>query len=133
MSTTRKTLNVKLYGNLGGDPELRSTRAQVITRSFYDPILDDAVEREFQKPGREFRTFSIAVNAKDADGQPITRWHRCIDWNGLSATYRKGDRVAVSGFFVVRTFEKDGETKSYRELVVTAASLEKMKVREQAA
>jgi len=133
MSTTRKTLNVKLYGNLGGDPELRSTRAQVITRSFYDPILDDAVEREFQKPGREFRTFSIAVNAKDADGQPLTRWHRCIDWNGLSATYRKGDRVAVSGFFVVRTFEKDGETKSYRELVVTAASLEKMKVREQAA
>jgi single-stranded DNA-binding protein len=133
MSTTQKTLNVKLFGNLGGDPELRSTRAQIYTRSFYDPILDDAVEREFQKPGREFHTFSIAVNAKDADGQPITRWHRCIDWNRLTATYRKGDRVALTGFFVVRTFEKDGETKSYRELVVTGASLERMKVREQAA
>ncbi len=133
MSTTQKTLNVKLYGNLGGDPELRTTRAQVYTRPVYDAIIDEPVEREFQKPGREFRTFSIAVNAKDADGQPLTRWHRCIDWNGLSANYRKGDRVAVSGFFVVRTFEKDGETKSYRELVVTGASLEKMKVREQAA
>jgi single-stranded DNA-binding protein len=133
MSTAQKTLTVKLYGNLGGDPQLRSTSAQVITRPVYDPLLDDAVEREFQKPGREFRTFSIAVNAKDADGQPITRWHRCIDWNGLTATYRKGDRVALSGFFKVRSYEKDGETKTFRELVITGARLEKMKVREQAA
>jgi single-stranded DNA-binding protein len=134
MSTTQKTLNVKLYGNLGGDPELRSTRDQVITRSVYDPLLDDAVEREFQKPGREFLTFSIAVNAKDAEGQPLpTRWHRCIDWNGLTATYRKGDRVALSGFFKVRTYEKDGETKQIRELVVTGAQILRLKVREQAA
>ena len=133
MSTTQKTLTVKLYGNLGGDPELRSTHEQVITRPVYDPVLDDAVEREFQKPGREFRTFSIAVNARDREGQPITRWHRCIDWNGLTATYRKGDRVALTGFFKVRTYEKDGEPQSYREFVITGAHLEKMKVREQAA
>jgi single-stranded DNA-binding protein len=133
MSTTQKTLNVKLYGNLGGDPELRSTREQVITRAVYDALIDDAVERDFHKPAREFHTFSLAVNTKDTEGQPITRWHRCIDWNGLTATYRKGDRIAVTGFFKVRRYEKDGETKEYRELVVTAARLEKMKVREQAA
>jgi single-stranded DNA-binding protein len=133
MSTTQQTLTVKLYGNLGGDPEQRSTRDQVITRPVYDPLLDDAVEREFPKPGREFRTFSLAVNAKDAEGQPITRWHRCIDWQGLTAIYRKGDRVALTGFFKVRTYPKDGETKSYREFVVTGARLEKMKIRQQAA
>ena len=32
MSETKKTLTVKLYGSLGGDPRLRSTRDQVITR-----------------------------------------------------------------------------------------------------
>lgn len=134
MSTTQKTLTVKLYGNLGGDPELRSTREQVITRSVYDAMIDDAVERDFHKPGRELRTFSLAVNAKDREGNPLpTRWIRCIDWNGLAATYRKGDRVAVTGFFKVRTYEKDGETKEIRELVVTEARLEKMKIREQAA
>jgi single-stranded DNA-binding protein len=134
MSTTQKTLTVKLFGNLGGDPELHSTREQVITRSVYDAMIDDAVERDFHKPGRELRTFSLAVNAKDREGNPLpTRWIRCVDWNGLAATYRKGDRVAVTGFFKVRTYQKDGETKEIRELVVTEARLEKMKIREQAA
>ena len=134
MSTTQKTLTIKLYGNLGGDPELRSTREQVITRPVYDALIDDAVERDFHKPGREFHTFSLAVNAKDTEGNPLpTRWIRCIDWNGLTATYRKGDRVAVTGFFKVRTYEKDGEDKQIRELVVTGARLEKMKVRQEAA
>ena len=133
MSETKKTLTIKLYGNLGCDPELRSTREQVYSRSVYDSLIDDAVEREFHKPGREFRTFTLAVNAKDAQGQPITRWHRCIDWQGLTATYRKGDRVALTGFFKVRKYEKDGEIKEMRELVVTEAKLERIKVREQAA
>lgn len=133
MSETKKTLTVKLYGNLGRDPELRSTREQVYTRPVYDSLIDDAIEREFHKPGRDFRTFTLAVNAKDAQGQPITRWHRCIDWQGLTATYRKGDRVALTGFFKVRKYEKDGEIKEMRELVVTEAKLERMKVREQAA
>ena len=133
MSETKKTLTAKLYGNLGRDPELRSTREQVYTRPVYDSLIDDAIEREFHKPGRDFRTFTLAVNAKDAQGQPITRWHRCIDWQGLTATYRKGDRVALTGFFKTRTYEKDGEPKQVREFVVTGAKLEKMKVREQAA
>ena len=133
MSQTKTTLTVKLFGNLGGDPELRSTREKVITRPVYDALIDDAVERDFHKPGRELRTFSLAVSAKDEQGQTITRWHRCVDWEGLTATYRKGDRVALTGFFKTRTYEKDGETKHVREFVVTGAKLERMKVREQAA
>jgi single-stranded DNA-binding protein len=133
MSTTQKTLTVKLYGNLGNDPKLRSTRDQVISRSVYDPILDDAVEREFTRPGRELHIVSLAVNAKDGQGQPITRWHRCVDWRGLTATYRKGDRVALTGFFRVRKYQKDGETQEIRELVITDAQLLHIKTREQAA
>jgi len=134
MSTTQKTLTVKLFGNLGGDPKLRSTKEQVITRPVYDALIDDAVERAFHKPGRELHTFSLAVNAKDREGNPLpTRWIRCIDWNGLTGTYRKGDRVALTGFFKVRTYPKDGQVEEIRELVVTGARLEKMKVREEAA
>jgi single-stranded DNA-binding protein len=40
-----------------------------------------------------------------------------------SPTYRKGDRVAITAFLKVRTYEKDGETKEIRELVVTEAPL----------
>ena len=133
MRTSENAVKTKFDSARPDDPELRSTREQVYTRPVYDSLIDDAIEREFHKPGRDFRTFTLAVNAKDAQGQPITRWHRCIDWQGLTATYRKGDRVALTGFFKVRKYEKDGEIKEMRELVVTEAKLERMKVREQAA
>ena len=134
MSTTKKTLTVKLFGNLGGDPEPRSTREQVITRSVYDAVIDEPVEREFRKPAREFHTFSLAVNAKDAEGQPLpTRWHRCIDWNRLTTSYRKGDRVALTGFFKERTYLKDDQPQQIREFVITGAKLEALKIRQQAA
>jgi single-stranded DNA-binding protein len=45
----------------------------------------------------------------------------------LTATYRKGDRLAIAGFFKVRTYEKNGEVPEIRELVITGARLEKMK------
>ena len=128
-----KTLIVTLYGNLGCDPQLRSTQERVINFSVYDIVIDGPVEREFRKPGRELHTFSLAVNAKDAEGSPITRWHRCVDWQGLTVKYRKGDTVALTGFFKVRTYEKDGEKKEIREFVVTGAKLRRLKVRSQAA
>jgi hypothetical protein len=39
----------------------------------------------------------------------------------------------LTGFIKVRHYEKDGETKQIRQLVVTGARLEKMEIREQAA
>ena len=115
-------------------PGLCSAREQVQADREEKCLSERTVERDFHKPGRELRTFSLAVNAKDREGNPLpTRWIRCVDWNGLTATYRKGDRVAVTGFFKVRKYAKDGESKEIRELVVTETRLEKMKIREQAA
>src|SRR5689334_17906089 len=94
MSETNNTPVVKLYGNLGQDPVLHTLSERVYTRSVYDASADDVVEREFRQPARELRTFSVAVNGKDEDGNPLpTRLHRCVDWQGHSASFGKGDRV----------------------------------------
>ena len=101
MSATQRTLTVKLDANLGSDPVLRSTR-------------------------EKFRTLSLAVNTRDAETQPLTRWHRRIDWQGLTAAYRKGDRVCPSGFFRVRKYQQDGEERQLPEIVFTGARLERI-------
>jgi len=129
---SQRTPQIHLYGNLGADPETKTLPERTVTREVYDPIVDDAVERDFTTPERQFRTASLAVNAKDGESE-ITRWHRLVDFEEHLATYRKGDRLKVRGFFRTRTYTKDGEQKSIRELVVTAACLEKMKVRSEAA
>jgi single-stranded DNA-binding protein len=101
MSATQRTLTFKLDANLGSDPVLRSTR-------------------------EKYRTLSLAVNTKDAEAQPLTRWHRHIDWQGLTAAYRKGDRVCLSGFF--RVHQQDGEQRQLPEIVFSGARLERIKV-----
>ena len=80
---TNKTA-ITLYGNVGGDPETRTIPGKQVTKQFYDPIIDDMIEREFTTPEREVRTFSIAVSKKDDEGNDVTRWIRCDDWNRLS-------------------------------------------------
>src|SRR3954447_24160826 len=96
MSATQRTLTFKLDANLGSDPVLRSTRERVYTQS------------------------------SDAETQPLTRWHRRIDWQGLTAAYRKGDRVCLSGFF--RVHQQDGEQRQLPEIVLTGTRLERIKV-----
>jgi single-stranded DNA-binding protein len=103
MSATQRTLTFKLDANLGSDPVLRSTREQVYTQS------------------------------RDAETQPLTRWHRRIDWQGLTAAYRKGDRVWLSGFFRVRKYQQGGRERQLPEIVFTGARLERIRVREQIA
>ena len=93
---TNKTA-ITLYGNVGGDPETRTIPGKQVTKQFYDPIIDDMIEREFTSPEREVRTFSIAVSKKDAEGNEVTRWIRCDDWAHLSRLVGKGDRVKVKG------------------------------------
>ena len=56
---TKKT--VTLFGNLGADPRLHQIPARTETRNVYDPIIDDVVERNFDREAQEFRTFSLAV------------------------------------------------------------------------
>ncbi len=123
---------ITLYGNVGGDPETRTIPGKQVTKQFYDPIIDDMVEREFTTPEREVRTFSIAVSKKDDDGNDVTRWIRCDDWNRLSRLVGKGDRVKVKGHFRERTYQKDGETKTVRDFVVEDLKIERHKIRHRA-
>lgn len=103
MSATQRTLTVKLDGNLGSDPVLRSTREKL-------------------------RTLSLSVNTRDAETQPLIRWHRRIDWKGLTAAYRKGDRLCLSGFIRLRKYQRDGEETQLPEIVFTGASLQRLEV-----
>lgn len=114
---TSKT-TITLYGNVGGDPETRTIPGKQVTKEVYDPIIDDTVEREFTTSEREVRTFSIAVSKKDSEGNDVTRWIRCDDWNNLSRLVRKGDRVKIKGHFRERTYQKDGETKTVHDFLV---------------
>ena len=114
-----------LFGNLGGTPDVRVIPAQEVTRPVYDPVTDQVVEKTFAQDEREFRTFSIAVSTKEME-EP--RWIRCVDWTNESRLFQKGDRVRLSGFFQVRTYEKDGETRRVRQFVVKTATLERAKI-----
>jgi single-stranded DNA-binding protein len=131
--STQRTAQVTLIGNLGGDPETKTLKARTITREVYDDIIDDAVVLEFTTPDRQIRTASLALRAHDADGNEITRWHRLVDFQDYLEAYRKGDYISVQGYFRTRNYLKDGEKKTIREFIVTAAKLLYLKVRKEAA
>jgi single-stranded DNA-binding protein len=116
---------ITLFGNLGGDPDLRHLPEKETTRHVYDPVLDQVVERPFTRKARDFRTLSIAVKTKQMD-EP--RWIRCVDWFNQSQDFRKGDRVRLTGFFQVRSYVKDGEPRRIRQFVVKTANLERAKL-----
>jgi len=98
---------------------------------FIDELVPQLV-REFTTPEREVRTFSIAVSKKDPEGNDVTRWIRCDDWNRLSSLVGKGDRVKVKGHFRERSYEKDGETETVRDFVVEDLKIERHKIRHRA-
>jgi hypothetical protein len=116
---------ITLFGNLGGTPDLRKIPAQDVSRHVYDPVSDQVVEKTFHQQAREFRTFSLAVSTKEME-EP--RWIRCVDWTNESRLFQKGDRVRLTGSFRLRTYEKDGETKRFRQFVVKTATIERAKI-----
>ena len=124
MNATR-TPQVNIFGNLGSDPEVKIISAKTVSREVYNPVLDDVEVREVFRPERSFLVFSIAVNAKDENGEPFTKWIRCVDWHRKAEGYRMGDRVRVTGFFKTRSYVQDGETRTIRELVVVDTRLER--------
>jgi single-stranded DNA-binding protein len=130
---SQRSLQIRLYGNLGADPVLHTFSSRTVTREFYDEIIDDAVDREITQPTKRFRTVSLAVNGRDQQGLQITHWHRLVDTRDHLALFRKGDRIQVHGYFHDREYVKDGETHTIRELIVTFAKPERLKVRFEAA
>lgn len=103
-----KSLNkVTLIGNLGADPEVRTTTN-----------------------GSRVATLSIATTRvwKDASGEKKekTAWHRVLCWNNkvgqqladVAERYaKKGDKVYVEGEIEYRQYQdKDGQTKHATEI-----------------
>lgn len=104
---SRSLNRVMIIGNLGGDPEVRTTGS-----------------------GTKVAEFSIATSkqwkGRDGQDQEKTEWHRIIAWgfssekHGLAGVaerfLKKGDRVYVEGSIEYRTYEKDGETRYVTEI-----------------
>lgn len=105
---SRSLNKVQLIGNLGADPEVRSTEG-----------------------GNRVASFSLATSRdwKDSSGekQTKTEWHRCVAWNsgksGLADVVekyvRKGGKIFVEGRVEYRQWQdKDGNTKYATEINV---------------
>lgn len=89
---------ILLVGNLGGNPEVRTT-----------------------KGGQQVANFSLAVNRKKGDKQTTT-WYRIACWNGsadLAAKYlKKGRKVLIegSGLRVNAYLDQAGQPQASLEL-----------------
>ena len=105
---SRSLNKVTLIGNLGSDPEVRSTTG-----------------------GNRVATFSLATSRSwnDASGakQEKTEWHRCVVWNSKASQLpdiveryvKKGDKLYVEGRIEYRQWQdKDGQTKYSTEINV---------------
>ncbi len=96
---------VTLIGNLGKDPETKTTDS-----------------------GKKITHFTLATNDgyKNSEGERVneTTWHNIVAWNGLADIagkfLKKGREVAVEGRIVYRTYEdKKGVTKNITEIVLS--------------
>jgi single-strand DNA-binding protein len=106
---SRSLNKIMLIGNLGADPEVRTTNN-----------------------GSRVASFSVATSrqwtTQGGEKQEKTEWHRCVAWNtsrgtGLADTIekylKKGDRVYVEGRIEYRSYEdKEKQTKYITEVNV---------------
>lgn len=99
---SRSLNRVQIIGNLGADPELRSTPS-----------------------GARVATLSVATsrrwNDRQGQQQEKTEWHRVIFWEKLAEIceryLKRGDKVYVEGSIEYRQYEdKDGQTKYITEI-----------------
>lgn len=105
---SRSLNKVTLIGNLGADPEVRSTSG-----------------------GNRVATFSLATsrswNSPSGEKQEKTEWHRCVVWNSKVSTLadiverylKKGDKVFVEGRIEYRQWQdKENQTRYMTEINV---------------
>ena len=105
---SRSLNKVTLIGNLGNDPEVRSTTG-----------------------GNRVATFSLATSRSwnDAGGtkQEKTEWHRCVVWNTKNSQLadivekyvHKGDKIYVEGRIEYRQWQdKENQTRYSTEINV---------------
>jgi single-strand DNA-binding protein len=95
---------VTLFGNLGAEPELRTTGTGL-------PVM----------------SFRLATNEvwfdKDQNKQEKTEWHRIVMFGSratpLSRMLTKGERVLVEGRLQTSSYEKDGVKRYKTEIVAS--------------
>jgi single-strand DNA-binding protein len=95
---------VTLFGNLGAEPELRTTPS-----------------------GQSFMKFRLATNEvwfdKDQTKQEKTEWHNVVMFGKratpLSHMLAKGERVLVEGRLQTSSYEKDGVKRFKTEVVAS--------------
>jgi single-strand DNA-binding protein len=107
---SRSLNKVTLIGNLGNDPEIRTTNG-----------------------GNKVAQFSLATsrqwNSASGEKQEKTEWHKCVAWNqgqkgtGLADVIeryaKKGDKLYVEGRIEYRQYEdKDKQTRYVTEINV---------------
>src|SRR3954471_9933640 len=105
---SRSLNKVTLIGNLGNDPEVRSTTG-----------------------GNRVATFSLATsrtwNDQSGAKQEKTEWHRCVVWNTKGSQLadiveryvHKGDKLYIEGRIEYRQWQdKDGQTRYSTEINV---------------
>ncbi len=107
---SRSVNKVTLIGNLGNEPEVRTTAG-----------------------GSKVATFSLATsrswNSPGGEKQEKTEWHRCVAWNGKTGGMgladivekycRKGERVFVEGSIEYGQYkDKEGQTRYTTEIKV---------------
>jgi single-strand DNA-binding protein len=99
---SRSLNKATLIGNLGAEPEIRSTNT-----------------------GTRVATLSIATSrrwtSRSGEQQEKTEWHRVVCWDKLAEIceryLKKGDRVYVEGSIEYRQWEgQDGQTKYTTEI-----------------
>lgn len=97
-----KSLNkMQLLGNVGKEPEIKFTTG-----------------------GKAVAKFSVATNDRYKDGEEWkdrTEWHNVIAWERLAEIVRdyvtKGSQIYIEGRSQTRSYEKDGETKYFTEII----------------
>ena len=105
---SRSLNKVELIGNVGSDPEIRTTPG-----------------------GNTVAQFSLATSRtwNDQAGvrQEKTEWHRCVVWNSKTSTLadiveryvKKGDKLYIEGRIEYRQWQdKDGQTRYSTEINV---------------
>ena len=107
---SRSLNKVTLIGNLGNDPEIRTTNT-----------------------GKKVAQFSLATGRQwtsaSGEKQEKTEWHKCVAWNGggkgtgladiIERYVKKGDKLFVEGQIEYRQYEdKDKQTRYVTEINV---------------
>ncbi len=98
---------VILIGNVGKDPEIKDIN------------------------GTKCASFSLATSEtyKDKKGEKATntQWHNIVIWRNLADVaekyVKKGDKLYLEGKIENRSYEKNGETKYFTQIVVNVMQM----------